>query len=328
MGLRRGTDGDRVRRLPCRDPTQITVLVTTDIVNCENLPGTTIAVGAPDSLATALPSSVSGPCQDGTIGSLVIVLQHLGRARYRDPRRHGREREPGRLRRRMATRAAASSRGARFHFIAHTPLTVPVDMRSDCENVVQYSSPGALRDLCAEQVFACDGAGPRPRARGRDAARRLSRTPAAPPPMPACRRWTRAGPNRVHGGRRWHGRRGGRRGHDGRPHDDGKCRRERSGRRRVHRRGPRRKRELCRERSFSHEPRAKMLLAKRVLPEVLRGGDGSLQDGHGLLLLDGMPGRHVRLRGRRGSVQFGAGLLPPLNMPGKLLRISGFAHRR
>jgi hypothetical protein len=149
----------------CREPTEITVVVTTDLPNCETLPGTTIAVGSPASLAMALPSAVSGPCRQGTVGTLVLVPSTSGDPEVAIRVVTGVNESPDACERDGYTGGCIVARRA-LHFIAHTPLTVPIDMRADCENVV-CNSPGALltciQGRCAPATVkdpsACQGAG-------------------------------------------------------------------------------------------------------------------------------------------------------------------------
>jgi hypothetical protein len=149
----------------CREATEITVVVTTDLPNCEMLPGTTIAVGSPASLATALPSAVSGPCRQGTIGTLVVVPSTSGDPEVAIRVVTGVNESPDACDADGYKGGCIVARRA-LHFIAHTPLTVPIEMRADCENVV-CNSPGALQTCiqgrCApatvQDPSSCLGAG-------------------------------------------------------------------------------------------------------------------------------------------------------------------------
>jgi hypothetical protein len=119
----------------CRDPTEITIVVTTD-AKCSDLQGTSIAVGRlGDALEGKPPSSVSSQCDPttGRIAELVVVpsgssddevafriTAGIGRAVSDCTPSVG----PGCV---VARRA--------LHFIPHTPLYVPVHLTLSCSGV-------------------------------------------------------------------------------------------------------------------------------------------------------------------------------------------------
>jgi hypothetical protein len=148
----------------CRSPTEITVSVTTDI-DCSKLQGTSIAVGSADSLASTLPSATTLTCDGGNIGTLVVVPSGGGNPDIAIRVVTGVSESPDACDKDGYTGGCIVARRS-LHFIAHTSLTVPVVMRSDCENV-QCNAAGPLSTCVQGQCVpasipdpgSCEGSG-------------------------------------------------------------------------------------------------------------------------------------------------------------------------
>jgi hypothetical protein len=148
----------------CQHPTEITVVVTTDL-DCSMLKGTSIAVGSPDSLASALPSSTALTCNGGNIGTLVVVPSTSGDPELAIRVVTGVNESPDACDKDGYTGGCIVARRA-LHFIAHTPLTVPIVMRQDCENI-PCNAAGQLKTCVKGQCVPaaipdptfCEGSG-------------------------------------------------------------------------------------------------------------------------------------------------------------------------
>ncbi len=115
----------------CRDPTQITFEITTD-VPCGDVNDTSIAVGVPGEVEDTSTTATTR-CVDGRIGSIVVVPSS------------GTDAEIGI---RMATGVGVDAESCAppaftgcivarraLRYVPHTPLFVPVTMRSECRDV-------------------------------------------------------------------------------------------------------------------------------------------------------------------------------------------------
>lgn len=126
----------------CREPTQVTIEVRTD-VPCSLVQKTTITVGAPlDTEEDAAPTAVTSACEAGLVGSLVTVPATSKSARLAVRVVTGVDRD--------ATQCSAADKykgcivaRRRLAYVAHTPLFVPVFMNLSCKDV-----PCDVRSTC------------------------------------------------------------------------------------------------------------------------------------------------------------------------------------
>ncbi len=137
----------------CGNPTQITVVVTTD-VPCNRFGGATISVG--DAATSATATTTTAGASDGTIGTIVVVP--------------GGERDSSVFVRVVAgvDRQAESCEGAlpalgcitakrSLSFIPRTPLTLPIAMRASCNGVVCPADETCVRGVCRTAAIADPG---------------------------------------------------------------------------------------------------------------------------------------------------------------------------
>ena len=140
----------------CRDPTEITIVVTTD-AKCSDLEGTSIAVGQlGDALENKPPAAVSSQCDSSTgrVATLVVVpsgsrddeiafriVAGVGKAVGDCTAPFG----PGCI---VARRA--------LHFIPHTPLYVPVHLAVSCAGVPCSATSTCQNGRCVDSRI--DGA--------------------------------------------------------------------------------------------------------------------------------------------------------------------------
>jgi outer membrane protein assembly factor BamB len=129
----------------CRDATQITVVLTTD-VPCANVKGATITVGVPGAIEDKDPAATSGACgASGSIGSVVVVpsgddsdevgikaVIGVGKPPS-DCKKYG----PGCI---VARRA--------LHYIPHTGLVVPIHLESSCDGVACDPNTTCVHGAC------------------------------------------------------------------------------------------------------------------------------------------------------------------------------------
>jgi hypothetical protein len=148
----------------CREPTEITVAVSTD-VPCASVGASSITVGARADVDTRAPTTTSRSCgANGDLGALVIV------PRAGDPSAEvafdvvlgvGRDVE--------TCNAAAPAKGcivARrvLRFVPHTPLRVEVPLRASCDGVVCPADATCTNGVCVSSEISdpegsCTGAG-------------------------------------------------------------------------------------------------------------------------------------------------------------------------
>jgi hypothetical protein len=145
----------------CRDPTEVTLVISTD-VPCAMLNGTTITVGTPDSVETKATVADTQDCVNGNIGTFVVVpssgqsdafavrvVSGIGAKAARDCTPGGQPNYQGCI---VARRELA--------FEPHTPLTVPIVMSSKCANVMCSKGQTCVEGTCANDMIGnCTGAG-------------------------------------------------------------------------------------------------------------------------------------------------------------------------
>jgi hypothetical protein len=130
----------------CRDPTQVTLLVTTD-EPCARVTRTQIAVGTPGVAESAAPVSVTSDCHDGTIGTLVVAPAHGGDEKLGVVVATTLDGDGG--------ACAAPPWGPNciverrlVAFAPHTPLSLPIAMNADCAGVTCDASTTCFRGAC------------------------------------------------------------------------------------------------------------------------------------------------------------------------------------
>ncbi len=153
-----GSVGAGLVALGCREPTQITIALRTD-VPCDRLEGVGIVVGPPDSDEAGSLTTESHRCSpSGRLGSLVAVpsgargaevsirvvgavggpLAECSRAPY-------------------AAHCIVARRSLRY--VPHTPLRVPIDLRSSCVGVVCDPSSTCVHGVCRPAALDADSCG-------------------------------------------------------------------------------------------------------------------------------------------------------------------------
>jgi hypothetical protein len=155
--------------LACEDPTEVTLVLTTD-VPCSMLEGTTITVGTADALEDkdlVADTSACDPDASGlsSIGTFVVVPSH-GRSDAFAVRvvsgvgRQAHDCAPG-----GQTPDYTNCIVARreLTFVPHTPLTLPIVMRKDCENRACGAQQTCVDGECVSDMILtpnrCTGGG-------------------------------------------------------------------------------------------------------------------------------------------------------------------------
>jgi formylglycine-generating enzyme required for sulfatase activity len=151
----------------CRTATQVTVELTTEVA-CDEMPSTEVQVGKLGSDIETRPASVAtSACRaPGRIGSFVIVPSGdaSGEFAVKVVLAHGRTVEsctvaqgtPGAFAGCIVARRA-------LRFIPHTELTLPIELRQDCDGIVCDPKKTCVRGACVDAVVpdpgSCAGAG-------------------------------------------------------------------------------------------------------------------------------------------------------------------------
>jgi hypothetical protein len=160
----------------CESPTEVTLVLTTD-VDCSKLNETSITVGTPDDIEAKAPAAATTVCipgpqgGDSTIGTFVVVPSH-GRSDAFAVRVVSGVNTGMELR--SATDCAPGGRPPDYRncivarrelaFVPHTPLTLPIAMRGDCENIVCATvNETCVKGLCVSanvgNLGACSAPG-------------------------------------------------------------------------------------------------------------------------------------------------------------------------
>ena len=130
----------------CRDPTQITVEITTDFP-CADAHGAAISTGQLAELADKPPSASTPDCANQRVGSIVVVpsggkddevavqvvMGFQGAVEECQPPAYG-------------DHCIVARRAMRF--IPHTPLTVPITMRAECAGVTCEPNQTCVKGTC------------------------------------------------------------------------------------------------------------------------------------------------------------------------------------
>ena len=143
----------------CRDPTELTLELSTDLP-CAELGDTSIYVGTAQELAGPLtsltPSAVTQGCKDGKgrIGSIVVVPSGS------DDDRVSIRVVAGRTGAKCADDLRSGCIEARRNlgFVPHTPLYLPIPLTKSCENVVcDSASDTCVSGQCVPSTIVCSG---------------------------------------------------------------------------------------------------------------------------------------------------------------------------
>jgi hypothetical protein len=139
--------------LACREPTQITLEVTTD-VPCANVRGTTVTVGTLDSLeGKQTAASVTNRCQTQRIGSLVLVPSGANDDTVALRVVTGVKVRPDECTPESGYKGCVVARRA-LRFIPHTPLYLPVEMSQSCLDVTCDPSETCFKGQCVPATIA------------------------------------------------------------------------------------------------------------------------------------------------------------------------------
>lgn len=144
----------------CREPTQVTIELTTDVSCGDAFRSANITVGAPGAIRGKDPSAVTSKCQRGQIGSIVAVpsgsddapfavriVAGVGIAAEECP-------APDYV---LDDEATAEGRGCivsrrALSFLPHTSLTLPIVLRQSCLNVACSETQTCVQGGCVEAL--------------------------------------------------------------------------------------------------------------------------------------------------------------------------------
>src|SRR5579883_936507 len=124
----------------CRDPTEITVIVTTDdMVACKDVKGTAITVGAPGSVETSPPNTVTNDCTDMPgggvrVGTIVLVPESDRNGEVEVRVVMGIDGDATTCTPDNGYKDCIVER-RQIHYIPETPLTLPILMPRNCVGV-------------------------------------------------------------------------------------------------------------------------------------------------------------------------------------------------
>ena len=143
----------------CREPTELTLELTTDL-SCAELGDTTIYVGSAEELARPLSSltaaAVTHGCmasRDGRIGSIVVLPSGSDDERFSIRVVAGRSGSNCTADLRSGCIEARRSLG----FVPHTPLYLPLALSKTCENVICVNASDTCIDgVCVNSVSNCE----------------------------------------------------------------------------------------------------------------------------------------------------------------------------
>lgn len=144
----------------CADPTQVTVVLTTD-VPCDRLRGVTIAVGGAGEDPAAPSTSTTSCDADGHLGTIVLVPRGARDSVLKVELVAGIDRQPEWC---AAPSFGAGCIAARrvLSYIPQSPLVLPVAMRASCNGVVCTNDQTCVQGVCRDAKIgpnACGGAG-------------------------------------------------------------------------------------------------------------------------------------------------------------------------
>ncbi len=159
--LAAGGAGATLLAAACLRPTQITVVITTDLP-CSQYRGVTFAVGRLGELESRAPSMTTTECIAGKIGSIVVLPSgdDDGDIAFKVVAGNGRS----------ADSCVAPAYGPQcivarrsLRFIPHTPLTVPIAMRASCDGIpcgpIETCVFGQCRPATIPRPEDCAGSG-------------------------------------------------------------------------------------------------------------------------------------------------------------------------
>ena len=129
----------------CRTPTDITLRVTTDIA-CTDVGSTTLTVGRPGELEAAPITTSTSTCDNGTIGTLVVLPSgsdddEVGMKIVSGYKRRAEQCAPPDYKGCVVARRA-------LHYVSHRELTVVVAMARDCVDVPCSSNETCVGARC------------------------------------------------------------------------------------------------------------------------------------------------------------------------------------
>jgi outer membrane protein assembly factor BamB len=152
----------------CREATEITVVVTTD-VDCSHVTATSIAIGAVAGLdmRPASAETKTNVCAAGRIGALVVVPSGHSDAEVAIRVVVGLDGKTPDACVNDGFKGGCIVARRALHFLPHAPLTVPVEMRASCRDVGCAASSDLLQTCLAGQCVpatipdsnACTGSG-------------------------------------------------------------------------------------------------------------------------------------------------------------------------
>jgi hypothetical protein len=131
----------------CRTPTKVTLVLTTDAA-CVDVRGVSIAVGAPEAVEAAPPTTTTDRCEPvGDIGTLVIVPSGGTEAKFAVRVVAGIGKSPEAC---VADGYQGGCIVARriMNFVPHTELTLPVPLTVDCLDVACDETHTCLNGQC------------------------------------------------------------------------------------------------------------------------------------------------------------------------------------
>lgn len=156
MGARAAVGLLALASVGCRDPTQITLAITTDI-DCDDFGGVTVSPGSAGAAEQSLPSAVTTRCdENGRVGTLVVVPSDAKNANVAIKVVGGLGRDP--------TSCVPPEFGPgcvvarrQLRYIEHEPLRLDIPLRAVCSGI-----PCDATQTCNAQGV-CVGAGIDPR---------------------------------------------------------------------------------------------------------------------------------------------------------------------
>ncbi len=151
--------------LSCRSPTEVTVQITTD-EPCSAVQGTSITVGSGIDVETKQPLTITTDCNNGNIGSIVIVPSGSNSDAFSVRVVAGIDVPPDQCETQgdggPAYNGCIVARRV-LSFLPHTPLTLPIAMRQNCKNVPCGADQTCVQGNCFSSHItnpgACQGSG-------------------------------------------------------------------------------------------------------------------------------------------------------------------------
>lgn len=145
----------------CREPTQVTLLLTTD-VPCDKWRGATVTVGSEAEVETKAPVTTTTTCNpDGSAGSLVVVPSGESDGTFAVKVVGGVERDPAECKPPFYGPGCIVARRI-VEFSPHTPLAIAIALRGACSGVrcgpKDTCVSGQCRSATVPDGSACAGA--------------------------------------------------------------------------------------------------------------------------------------------------------------------------